>query len=120
MNWDSMAMQRSVMIVISDLHDPRALPALKPLAAKHDCIVLQLVDPAEPGNVRAGLLRAREAESGRSFVTTGRSRWVNDDAVADELKRHAVDHLRLRTDESFIPHLRAFLRRRDCLGRVAR
>jgi len=117
---EPMATQRSLIVVISDLHDPNALDALTPLAAKHDCIVLQLVDPAEPGNVRAGLLRASEAESGRSFITTGRSRWVNDEAIAQELKRNAIDHLRLQTDQPFIPHLRAFLRRRDCLGRVAR
>jgi uncharacterized protein (DUF58 family) len=117
---ESMATQRSVMFIVSDLHDPAALPAINPLAAKHDCIVLQLVDPAEPGRTRAGLLRAREAETGESFVTTGRSRWVDDRGMAEELKRHAIDHLRLATDEPFIPHLRLFLQRRDCLGRMAR
>jgi uncharacterized protein (DUF58 family) len=117
---ESMASQRSLFFVISDLHEPAALPALAPLAAKHDCVVLQLVDPAEPGRIRAGLLRAREAETGASFVTTGRARWVDDAAVARELKRHAIDHLRLPINEPFIPHLRLFLQRRDCLGRMAR
>src|SRR5262245_47476573 len=60
---ESMAPQRSLMLVISDMHDPRALPALGTLAGKHDCVVLQLVDPAEPGHVHGGLLRAREAET---------------------------------------------------------
>ena len=49
---ESMAAQRSLMFVISDLHDPTALAALKPLAARHDCVVLQLVDPAERGRLR--------------------------------------------------------------------
>src|SRR5262245_62164753 len=43
---------RSLLIVLSDLHDPTALSALKPLAHEHDCVVLQFVDPAEPGQLR--------------------------------------------------------------------
>jgi uncharacterized protein (DUF58 family) len=117
---ESMAPQRSLMLVISDMHDPRALPALGTLSAKHDCVVLQLVDPAEPGHVHAGLLRAREAETGTNFVTTGRSRWIDDTATAQDLKRHGIDHLRLLTNQPFIPRLRAFLAKRDCLGRAAR
>jgi hypothetical protein len=31
-----------------------------------------------------------------------------------------IDHVVLRTDHNFIPHLRDFLRRRDCLGRGTR
>jgi uncharacterized protein (DUF58 family) len=117
---ESMSAQRSVIIVISDLHDPHVLPALTPLAAKHDCIVLQLHDPAEQGRTGGGWLRAREAETARGFVTSGRTRWVDDSFVAQELKRHAIDHLRLSIDEPFIPRLRLFLQRRDCLARMAR
>lgn len=117
---ESMARQRSLLIVISDLHDPSAIPALRPLAGKHDCIVLQLVDPAEGGRLKAGWLRAREAETGHGFVTGGRSRWVDDSQTVAQLKQSAIDHLRLSIDEPFIPLLREFLRRRDCLGRMAR
>src|SRR5262249_44126903 len=56
---------RALVIVLSDLHDPQALPALKLLAQKHDCAVLQLTDPAERGLRGGGFLRAREAETGR-------------------------------------------------------
>ncbi len=48
---------RAVVIVLSDLHDPRALPALKLLAQRHDCAVLQLQDPAERGLSGSGFLR---------------------------------------------------------------
>src|SRR5262245_3447097 len=40
---------RALVLVISDLHDPEALPALKLLAQKHDCAVFQVEDPAERG-----------------------------------------------------------------------
>src|SRR5439155_7395770 len=90
---ESMAVNRSLIIVLSDLHDPEAIGVLKPLAGKHDCVVLQLVDPAERGQLRAGFLRAREAETGLSFLGTGRARWVDDSELAHEIKSGAIDHL---------------------------
>ena len=117
---DSMAVNRSLVVVLSDLHDPDALRVLKPLAGKHDCVVLQLIDPAERGRLRAGILRSREAETASAFTATGRSRWIDPTIVAREIKHAAIDHLALHTDQPFIPHLRAFLSRRDCRARVAR
>jgi uncharacterized protein (DUF58 family) len=111
---------RALVIVLSDLHDPEALPALKLMAQEHDCVVLQLQDPAERGSLRAGIFRAEEAETGEAFVTHGRSRWFDEESIERELKRGGIDHLRLRIDQPFLPKLRGFLRRRDCLGRGTR
>jgi uncharacterized protein (DUF58 family) len=111
---------RALVIVLSDLHDPEALPTLKLMAQEHDCVVLQLQDPAERGRLGAGIFRAEEAETGEAFVTHGRSRWFDEEATERELKRGGIDHLVLRIDEPFVPKLRGFLRRRDCLGRGTR
>lgn len=111
---------RSLLFVLSDLHDPEALPALRTAAQEHDCIVLQFQDPAEAGRLRGGIFRGEEAETGATFVGHGRSRWFDHERIADELKRCGIDHLVLRTDEPFLPKLRGFLRRRDCLGRGKR
>jgi uncharacterized protein (DUF58 family) len=111
---------RSLLIVLSDLHAPDALSVLKPVAREHDCVVLQLQDPAEAGRIGGGMFRAAEAESGEQFVAHGRSRWVDADALGREMKRAGIDHMRLGTEEHFLPRLRAFLARRDCLGRMAR
>ncbi|MEY2410632.1 MAG: hypothetical protein QOF48_3302 [Verrucomicrobiota bacterium] len=111
---------RALIIVLSDLHDPGAIPALKLMAQEHDCVALQLQDPAERGRLGGGIFRAQEAETAAEFVATGRSRWLDHDAQAAELKRAAVDHMLLPTDQPFVPRLRGWLRRRDCLGRGMR
>lgn len=111
---------RCLVFVLSDLHDPAAVPALKLLAQRHDCAVIQLQDPAETGVPGAGFLRAGEAETGRVFVTRGGRRWVDPESTARELKRAGVDHLLVRTDKPFAADLRNFLRGRNLLGRGRR
>ena len=71
--------QRVLVIVLSDLHDPGALPALKRLGQEHDCAVLQLRDPAEDRLRGVGFVRAREAETGRAFVARGRGDWLDQE-----------------------------------------
>jgi hypothetical protein len=107
-------------MVLSDLHDPEALPALKPLAQRHDCVVLHIQDPAEHGVPGAGFLRAQEAETGRAFVSLGRWRWLDPEHIAREIRHAGIDYLRIDTDFSFVPRLRHFLASRNLLGRGAR
>jgi len=111
---------RAVVLVLSDLHDPGALPALKPLAQKHDCVVLQFQDPAERGLRGGGFLRAQEAETGRPLVTRARRQWLETETVAQELKRAGIDHLLIETDRPFVHKVRHFFQARGLLGRGAR
>lgn len=112
--------ERSLVLCLSDLHDPGALDALERLALQHDVAVIHFLDPAELGVPGAGFARAREAESQAGFV--GRlSRPATDPAaVAQRLRRHGIDHLLLRTDQELVQRLRHFLRSRNLLGRGAR
>jgi uncharacterized protein (DUF58 family) len=111
---------RALVIVLSDLHAPRALGALKRLGQRHDCVVLQLRDPAEDSLRGVGFVRAREAETGRPFVAHGRAAWLDQAAIADDLKRAGLDHVRIDTDRPFVSRLRQYFRTRDLLGRGAR
>jgi uncharacterized protein (DUF58 family) len=111
---------RALLVVLSDLHDPGALEALRPLAPAHDCLVLELRDPAEAGRLGGGFLRAAEAETDAAFVTRGAARWLDLAANAPALRRAGVDHLVLRTDEPFVARLSLHLRRRDFLGKGTR
>ena len=111
---------RVLMIVLSDLHDPGALPALKRLAQLHDCAVLQLQDPAEHSLKGAGFLRAREAETGREFRTHGRRHHLDQEEIERALRRGGIDHLLVRTDRSYLHRLRHFFGTRGLLGRKER
>jgi uncharacterized protein (DUF58 family) len=111
---------RVLVLVLSDLHDPRALPSLRRLAQQHDAIVLQLRDPAERRLRGVGFVRAREAETGAAFVVRGRARWLDQEAISDELKRNGIDHLLIETDQPFVSRVRHFLKHRNLLGRGAR
>lgn len=111
---------RSLVIVLSDLHDPTATEALKLMAQEHDCVALQLQDPAEILMRGAGLMRAQEAETGKAFVTHGRRSWLDPRAVQSELRRGGIDHLLLRTDQPNLHRLRHFFCMRGLLGTGAR
>lgn len=111
---------RALLIVLSDLHEPAAIPILRRAAKEHDCVVLHFRDPAEVSLHGAGLFRAREAETGRALVTHGRRRWVEADSLREELRRRAIDYLLIDTDQPFAHRLRSFFRGRDLLGRGAR
>ncbi len=110
--------RRTMVIVLSDLHDPEAFPALQVLAQEHDVIVLHLQDPAETGLRGAGLFRGVEAESGRAFIGHGRRAWVDAEGWKSELTRFGIDYLHLPTDEPMLGKLRHFLGRRGFGGKV--
>ena len=104
--------QRCLFVVISDLHDPDAIPAIKLMAHDHDCAVVHLEDPAERGARGLGILRASEAETGREFVAHGRTRFFANEEIP-ALARAGVDYLHLPTDAPVVPRLRHFLKNRQ-------
>ena len=113
---DLRAKRSSVFIVISDLHDLDAIPAIRHASQKHDCVAIHLMDPAERGRLRAGFFRGQEAESGRSFVAHSNSAWGREGEVAADFARCGTSYLRLQTDQPFIAPLRHFLSFRPMMG----
>ena len=103
---------RTLVIAITDLHDPDAFLAMKWIGAEHDCLVLHLQDPAELGIPGSGFFRGQEAETGVTFTGHGWKNWDLSDAARHELMRCRVGYLHLRTDEKILPKLRFFMRRR--------
>ena len=111
---------RALIIILSDLHDADALPALKRMASLHDCAVIQLRDPAEKQLTGSGLLRAREAETGREFVTHGRRQFVDSALIEETFKKSGIDHLQIDTNRPYQENLRRFFLHRGLLGRGSR
>ena len=111
---------RSLIIAISDLHQPEAITPLKRLGQQHDVVALQLVDPVERDFGGAGFIRAREAETGRMLTTRGKNLCVDQSSIEQELKRGRVDHMTITTDQPFVHRLRHFFKSRGLLGRGAK
>ncbi len=109
--------QRSLLIVLSDFHDPDALAALKLIGARHDCLCLIFRDPAEDRLEGAGLFRGREVESGREILTHGRRLLSTTAALTGALKKASLDHFLIRPGEPFLGSLRHFLRARGGASR---
>ena len=115
-----MLRNRSLIIVLSDLHQPEAIGPLKRLGQQHDVVALQLMDPAERELSGAGFVRGREAETGRPITTRGGNMGIAQSELKQELKRAQVDHLLVPTDEPIAYRLRHFFKSRGLLGRGAR
>ncbi|HMN40567.1 MAG TPA: DUF58 domain-containing protein [Phycisphaerales bacterium] len=106
---ETIAKHTSVVIVLSDLHDPGAIGILRRLGAIHDVIVLRLTDPAECTPLRAGFLHAGEAETGTSFLTSSRripSAAARAASDAEDLGRARVQLTEVRTDGPVIATVR--------------
>lgn len=109
--------QRSLLIVLSDFHDPDAIPALKVVGARHDCLCLIFRDRAEDQLEGAGLFRGREVESGREFLTHGKRLLTDTASLTTALKQASLDHFLIRPGEPFLGRLRHFLRSRGGTSR---
>lgn len=113
-------LNRTLMIVLSDLHDPNAASAIRQLNQRHECVVLQLRDPAEDGISGGGLMRALEAETERHLIAHSGDLHSDHEAIARDLKRAGVDHLVIRTDKPFVSVLRHFFASRGVFTRGTR
>ncbi len=110
---------RSLIIVLSDLHDADAMTEIKRSGQRHDVCVLQFRDPADDGLRGAGIVRGREAETGKSFITHGRALWLDQSRMEDQLKRAGIDHLPLTAGQPYLHALRQFFQFRNIIGRGA-
>jgi uncharacterized protein (DUF58 family) len=122
---DRVLRRRAVVFIVSDFVAPRGTyaRALDAVAARHDTIAVQLVDPRERELPDVGLLTVRDPESGQwRTIDTGSdavraeyaARGARFDAeVRRSLERRGVDCIRLETGRGYVAPLVAFFRRRE-------
>ncbi len=114
--------KRCTAFLISDFLGKGFVDAIKIANKKHDLIAVQLYDERETILPSVGLIRARDAESGKQiWIDTGdpevrlrynkwyntHQQWLNDTFV-----RSGVDTVRVRTDQDYVKHLMNLFRRR--------
>ena len=125
------------MVVLADVVDSGTLsalrraessgdPAIKAAAARHDLVVIELLDPKDHEPPVTGPVVLRDAESGRIATLSGK-RWAREHAALRSRQRRellqltrrlAVDHLTIRTDRPYLgPLIRFFERRRRRFSR---
>ncbi len=108
---------RSLVVVLSDFHDPEALQALKLVASRHECIALVIRDAAEHQLEGAGFFRGREVETGREFLAHGRSVLSSRQRLAESFQKAGIDHFFVEVGTPFLAPLRHFLKARGGIGR---
>ncbi len=110
----------SMVVVLSDFHDPLAIDAMSRCAVQHDTLALHLTDPAEASPIRAGFMPAREAETGVAFLARSGTVWTRNESIRAAFLRNGCDYLRIEPHRPFLAPLRAFLSSRTGFSRRAR
>ncbi len=115
--------RRSVVFLISDFQSPDFTRALAVTSRRHDLVAVPVVDPLEDELPDVGLLSLEDAETGSlieintsdrrvraAFVNAVGTRRTQLDSL---LRRNRVDSITLRTDQDYLPALRAFFSQRE-------
>jgi uncharacterized protein (DUF58 family) len=112
--------RRSVLFLISDFLGSPCTRALKAAAARHDVILVEIVDPRDQELPAVGPVVLRDAETGRVALVDGRKearrhaeqRQRERADLARLTRRLGVDHLELRTDRPYLNTVLAFFEQR--------
>lgn len=115
--------RRSVVFLISDFQAPDFSKALAVTSRRHDLIAIPILDPREEELPDVGLLTLEDAETGEQIEvnTSDRAmRLAYLDSIAKrtaerlrDFRRKRIDAISLKTDEDYVPALRAFFRTRE-------
>ncbi len=119
--------RRAVVFLISDFLDDGYEKDLRLAARRHDVICCRIADPREARLEAAGILEFEDPESGERFLLDTassdlRNRYrasaeARQQALAEHLKRSAIDHVFLDTDTPFVEAFRGLFRLRMRRGR---
>ncbi len=125
------ARRRGLVVVVSDFLDGREWERpLRALAARHDVLAMEVVDPRELELPSVGLLTLVDPESGRRLEVQTASQRLRDryaEAAAEQraeiartIRAAGAEHLQLRTDRDWVLDLVRFVaaRKRRRAGRA--
>lgn len=114
--------KKAIVFIISDFLDTNFADALKIVAKKHDTIAIQVIDQRESELVPVGLLYLQDAETGETFWFDANDEqalrnykiwWHTRQLQLNEtFQKYKVDHIQIKTGESYIEPLIEFFRKR--------
>ncbi len=118
-----MTSKRCVVFLISDFLTGGYERALRIAARRHDVVAISLTDPRERMLPNAGMILARDAESGEEVWIDSGSRRIRDAAakaaqarfltLRDNFRKMQVDHVPLTAGEDYLRQLVRFFRMRE-------
>jgi uncharacterized protein (DUF58 family) len=119
---------RALVVLVSDFltsgteADLRWDKALRSVAAKHDVVAAQIIDPRELELPNAGRVILEDPETGEQHVLNTSSPRVRrlyaerlqarQEALAQRFKKNGVERLEIQTDQDYAPALTAYFRGR--------
>jgi len=120
--------RRGLRVVVSDFLDDSAWEQpMRRLAARHQTLAVEIIDPAELALPAGGLVDLTDPETGavqeimlspKVAAAYAGAAAAQRARTADRLRRSAVPHLILRTDQDWVTEIARFaLRRRRVAGR---
>jgi len=115
---------RALVIIVSDFltKDSGWEKSLRAVAAKHDVVAAQIMDPREIELPNAGRVCLEDPETGEQILVNTSHPRVREQfatrvaerqaALQHLLRRSGVERISVRTDEDYIPALKAYFRSR--------
>jgi len=115
--------RRAVVFLISDFLDENYSRPLAVAARRHDLIAIPVVDPGEDDLADVGIVTLEDPETGEQIDINTSSRALRGAYLAledrrkkkidQEFSKLGIDMIPLRTNEDYLPVLRAFFDRRE-------
>lgn len=115
--------KRSIAFILSDFHDDGYADALSIVARKHDLICINVHDNREKSIPAMGILKLRDAESGKSYWINTSDKKIREQMelynrkqeryMRDAFARSGVDSVRISTDKDYIPPLMKLFKKRS-------
>lgn len=114
--------KRSIAFLISDFNDRGLEDAMTIAGKKHDLVCIRVFDPREQEVPAAGLMRFRDAETGKTFWvdTSSESFQQNfqewnkqqEKYLKNLFSKAGVDHVEISTAMDYVPPLKKLFRQR--------
>jgi len=114
---------RAVTFLISDFQAPPFARELSLTSRRHDLVAIPIVDPREEELPAIGRVTFEDSETGEQVEVNTSDRRVRAEFQRAIERRKAeqkrllgqwrIDSIELRTDQDYVPALRAFFRRRE-------